>query len=449
MKHASIDMTHGRLLGKILLFSLPLMASNVAQLLFNAADVIVVGRYAGYASLAAVGSTVSVIYLFVNLLMGISVGVNVVIARYLGMGDYGEEISRALHTAVLVAAAGGVIFACTGIFASGWMLDRISVPDDVRPLALLYIRIYFMGTPFLMLYNYGAAALRAAGDTQRPLVFMLVSGTVNLALNLLFVICLHMDVAGVALATVLSQGLSAALVLRSLSMGGMRFRWRKLCLDRRAFVDMARIGIPAGVQSCLFSLSNVVIQGAVNSYGRVVMAGCGAGESIENFLYVAMNSFHQASQTFISQNMGAGKEERVGQILRICLLCTLTLGIAQSAAVAALANPLIAIYNQDPAVIAAGAQRLYTVASLYVIFGLADVMIGALRGYGYPIVPVFINLLGTCAFRLVWVGLLDTGTQGVEWVYFSYPISWALVLTAVSVFWFILRRKRKMEVIDS
>lgn len=442
-RNASMDMTSGPLLGPILWFSLPLMASNILQLLFNAADVVVVGRFAGYASLATVSSTVPVINLFITLLMGLSVGVNVVIARYLGLTGHPQEITRALHTAILLALAGGVILGAAGIVSTGWMLDLVSIPEDVRPLAQVYMQIYFVGTPFSMLYNYGAAALRAAGDTRRPLLFLLISGIVNVALNLVAVVWLHWHVIGVALATVLSQMISAALILLCLSRteGELHFSWKKLCLDKRGLVEMAHIGIPAGVQSCLFSLSNVVIQGAINSYGSVIMAGCGAAESIENFMYVAMNSFHQAGQTFISQNMGAGRHDRVGRILRTCVLCTLVLGIAQSVLVVWFSHPLVSIYNNEAVVIEAGAVRLAVVASTYVIFGVADVFVGAIRGYGAPIAPVIINLLGTCAFRLVWIGLLDTSRVPVEWVYLSYPISWVLILLALIPCWVHLRRK--------
>lgn len=446
-KQMTIDMTHGPLLGKILLFSLPLMASNILQLLFNAADIVVVGRFAGNTALAAVGSTVSLINLFIQLLVGLSVGVNVLIARYLGLSGQEKEISRALHTAMAVAMAGGTVLALIGIAASGWALDSMGVPDDVRPLALLYMRIYFVGTPFAAVYNYGAAALRAKGDTRRPLVFLLLSGAVNLVLNLFFVIALRLDVAGVGWATVISQALSAALILRCLTdtPDELHFCWRWLAFDKRSLIDMARIGIPAGVQATLFSLSNVAIQGAINSYGSIVMAGCSAAASIENFLYFSMNSFHQAGQTFISQNVGAGQYDRVGRILRTCVLCTVVLGVAQSALAVLFAPQLIGIYNGDPAIIQAGVERLWTVATCYTIFGVADVFVGAIRGYGIPLVPVVINLLGTCVFRLIWVELMDTSRVGVAWVYLSYPISWVLVGVALVAYWMVLRRREHKQ----
>lgn len=439
----SIDMTHGPLLGKILLFSLPLMASNILQLLFNAADVVVVGRFAGHASLAAVGSTTSVISLFTTLLVGLSVGVNVLIARYIGIGKCQREISLALHTAIALALISGVLLGVSGILAAEWMLNVIAVPENVYGLALLYVRLYFLGTPAVMLYNYGAAALRATGDTRRPLLFLLVSGVVNVVLNMCFVIIWHMDVAGVALATVISHYLSAALVLLCLcrARDELHLSWRKLCLDRQSLIQMARVGIPAGVQNCLFSLSNVAIQSAINSYSSEIIAGCSVAASIESFLYVSMNSFHHACQTFASQNMGAGRHERIGPTVRICLLCTVILGLCQSVIVALFSHQLVSIYNQDPAVIQAGAERLMLVGTLYVIYGVADVLIGAIRGCGVPVVPVVINLLGTCVFRLVWVALLDTSVMGVEWVNLSYPASWLVITIALTVFWCRMRRK--------
>lgn len=439
----TIDMIHGPLLGKILLFSLPLMATNLLQMLFNAVDIIVVGRFAGYGSLAAVGSTSSIIFLITNLLIGIAVGVNVVIARYLGEGQREKEISQAIHTAVLVALVGGVILGAVGLWASDWALTLMSTPEDIYDLALTYLRIYFLGTPFVMLYNYGTAALRAMGDTRRPLVYLILSGGTNLVLNLYFVIVLKLDVAGVALATVLSQLLSAALVLGCLmrAKDAFHFSWKLLRLDRYSLARMTQIGIPAGIQSCLFSLSNVAIQGAVNSYSSVVVAGCSAGASIENFLYVSMNAFHHASQTFISQNIGAAQFQRIKKIVSICLICTLILGILQSAAVLCFASELVRIYNKDLAVVAAGTLRLQIVASLYVVFGFADVLMGAIRGCGDPTTPVIINLLGTCVLRVIWVWLLDTSRFGVEYIYLSYPVTWLVILAALAMDWRHLYRK--------
>ena len=314
---------------------------------------------------------------------------------------------------------------------------------DVLPLASLYLKVYFLGSPAVMIYNYGAAALRAAGDTRRPLFYLTISGITNLVLNLFFVVALRLDVAGVALATVISQWVSGVLVLASISSQQeiFGFSWRKLGIDRGCLRQMSLIGVPAGVQSCLFSLSNVFIQGAINTYDSVVIAGCSAGTSIENFIYVSMNSFHLTSQTFLSQNIGAGQYARVGRIVSICMGCTLVLGVLEGIGAVIFAPQLICIYNTDPAVVTQGVLRLRVVASVYVIFGAADVLIGTLRGCGRPIAPVVINLLGTCVLRLLWVALLDTSQVGVEWVYLSYPTSWLAILAALLVFWVILWRR--------
>lgn len=371
-------MLTGPLLKKLLLFSLPLMVSSVLQLLFNAADVVVVGRYASYASLAAVGSTTAIVNLVVNLLIGMAVGVNVVVARYIGEGDKSREISAAIHTAVAMALVGGLILGGAGCAMAEWILRMISTPEDIFDLALTYLYIYFAGTPAIMLYNYGAAALRARGDTQRPLLFLTISGVTNVALNLLFVISLQMDVAGVALATVISETLSAVLVVVCLmrTQDELHFSWRKLRFDRRSLGLMAKVGIPAGVQGCLFSVANVVT------------------------------------------------------------------GATLSAVACIWSEPLLAIYNQDPAVLAAGAVRLRMVVIPYVIFGIADVLTGAIRGCGSPMRPVVINLLCTCVFRLAWIAAIDTDTMAPTWVYASYPASWLLLLVVLLVCWCRLYRRK-------
>lgn len=446
-KKSQITMTEGPLLGNILLFSLPLMATNILQLLFNAVDVMIVGQFGNsYTSLAAVGSTVSTIQLLITVLIGLSVGVNVVVARHLGQASGSERISVAIHTAITIALVGGLLFSVFGIAVSSPILNLIGIPDDVRPLALQYLRIYLLGVPFLALYNYGAAVMRATGDTKRPFQYLTISGVTNVLLNLFFVVQLGWDVVGVATATVISQMLSATLILRHLSRqtDALHFSWRKLCCDREMFRQMARIGIPAGLQGCLFSLSNVVIQSAINSYDSVIMAGTSAAESIEGMMYISMNAFHQACQTFISQNLGARKFERISPIMRTCILCVITVGIAQSVLVVCNAELLISAYSNELAVMTAGAMRLCTVASLYTIFGVCDVLVGGMRGCGISMAPMLINLVGTCGFRLVWISWLDTSTMGVEWVYYSYPITWTIVLISLTIFWQYLRKTGKI-----
>lgn len=443
----SIDMVNGPILSRVLLFSLPLMASNILQLLFNAVDIVVVGRFAGHTSLAAVGSTSSIVNLFTNLLIGISVGVNVVVARYIGQGFHEKAISKVVHTAVFVAIFGGIALGGLGIVSAPGVLRWMDTPEDTFSLAVLYLQIYFCGTPFVMLYNYGAAALRAQGDTQRPLVYLTASGVLNLLLNLVFVIGFHMDVAGVALATVISQALSGALVMRCLRKtdGALHFSWRQLRPDWSSFRTIAHVGVPAGIQGCLFSLSNVVIQGAINSYGSIVMAGSSASYNIEIFIYVAMNAFHNACQTFVSQNVGAGRYERISPIVRRCIGCQASIGAVMCVIAYVFRAPLIGIYNSDSAVIAAGCQRISIMLVCYVIFGMGDVLTGAIRGYGVPIAPVIINLIGTCLLRLIWISVLDTSRYGVEYVFLSYPVTWTVVFASLGICYLWLRHKEKKE----
>ena len=419
----SLDMLAEPLLPKLLLFSFPLMMSSVLQLLFNAADVIVVGRCASYMSLAAVGSTTVIVNLVVNLLVGLAVGVNVVIAHYLGEGGRDAEISAVLHTAIALALAGGIVLGGIGYVLSGWMLRITNVQEDIFPLALSYLQIYFIGTPSIVLYNYGAAALRAKGDTRLPLVFLTISGVVNVVLNLLFVIVLQLDVVGVALATVISETLSAVLILTSFirAKDGLAFSWNKIRIDRRSLILLAKIGIPAGAQGCMFSLANMSIQSAINAYGGIVVAGSSAAGSIEGFIYVSMNAFHHAAQTFCSQNIGAGQYSRVRRILRKCTLCAIVTGVVLCSCALAL---------------------------LYAVFGIADVLTGAIRACGSPVLPVVINLLCTCVFRLLWIAAIDIHTVSVRWVYASFPASWVLLMVVLAVCWRSLYKKQILPHIE-
>ncbi len=446
-RDASIDMIHGPLLGKILMFSIPLMAANILQVLFNTVDTIIVGQFAGYASLAAVGSTTAILSLFINSFIAVSIGINVVVAKYIGMSGREKDISRAVHTSMAVGIIGGFVVGGLGILASGWLLDATSVPDDIRSLAMIYLRIYFAGTVFNVIYNFGAAIIRAKGDTQRPLIYLTISGVVNVVLNLFFVIVLKMDVAGVALATVISQAISAGMILRHLrcSTDATKFSWKKLCLDRHEMMEMARIGVPSWIQAILFSISNVVIQGAINSYDSVVVAGCSVGINIESFMYYTMNAICQACQTFASQNLGANRMDRVRRVVRLCLGTVLLWGIIQSAGVVLFAKQLVSIYNSDPAVVAAGVYRLRRVASLYFVYGISDVLMGAIRGCGVAVAPMLINLLCSCALRVVLIGLLDTETAGIGWVYMIFTLSWFALAAMLGPFWIHLRNKMENE----
>ena len=438
-----MDMTHGPLLGKILLFALPLMASNVLQLLFNAADVVVIGRFSGQTSLAAVGSTTSIINLLVNLLIGLSIGINVIAAYCYGAESQRDRLKRTMHTAVLVALIGGAIFGAVGVLTAPLMLHLTSVPDDIFPLAQTYLRIYFIGMPFSMIYNYGAALLRARGDTRRPLLYLTISGILNVGLNLIFVIVLKMDVAGVALATIISQLLSAILILRffRISKDELHLEWREMKIDTGLLRSIAKIGIPAGIQSALFNISNVVMQGSINVYGDVIIAGSAASSSIEGFVYAAMNSFHHTAQTFVGQNVAVQKPERVRRVVQLCLICVTVLGVSASALAVIFAKPLVSLYNTKPEVVAAAVQRLRFIVAPYAIFGLTDVLIGSIRGHGISLPPVIINLICTCAFRIVWLSLLPVPNIDVRYVYATWPLSWVLLLVVLIFYWLHLHRK--------
>lgn len=442
-----MDMTHGPLVGNILRFSLPLMATNLLQLLFNATDVIVVGQCASHKSLGAVGCTSSTILLVTNLLIGLSVGVNVLVAQYIGEGHSQNRISKVLHTSILIAVVGGLILGGVGIASSNWVLSILNTPEDIFIKAKTYMCIYFVGTPFVMIYNYGAAALRASGDTKRPLIFLTLSGVVNAALNLLFVIVFHLDVAGVALATIIGQFLSAFLIMRCLikSEGILHFSVHMLKFDGFSFRRILAIGLPAGLQSCLFSLSNMIIQGAINSYNSITIAASSASVSIEGFLYTATNAFNLTAQTFVGQNIGAGKYNRIRKIMKICLTCTAVLSAVLSTLVFIFAPFFISIYNGKPDVIAQGVYRLHIVVLFYILLGIGDTIIGGVRGAGYSITPMLINLIGTCVLRIVWISTIDLKTHPVGYVYASYPISWFAVMIALIIMWFIVRHKWKKK----
>lgn len=425
-----IDMCNGPVLPKVIAFSLPLMASGCLQLLFNAADVIVVGRFAGKESLAAVGSTSSLTNLLVNLFIGLSIGANVVVGHTLGSAD--EKGTRDnVHTAVTISILSGLSLILIGLLFTRPLLVQMGAPDDVLDKAAIYLKIIFIGMPATMVYNFGSAILRATGDTKRPLYFLSVAGIVNVILNLFFVISLHMDVAGVALATIISQCISAVLVLICLCRldGPCRLNIRKLYIHPGRLRRMMAIGLPAGIQGSLFSFSNVLIQSSINSFGSVVVAGNSAGASIEQFVYISMNAVHQATVSFTSQNNGAGKPERINQILFSSLGLVTIIGLIMGIGVNLLSAPLLSIYSSDPAVIAAGQTRLFWISLPYFLCGVMEVIMGIMRGLGYAITPMVVSLSGACLFRILWIATAFAWfpTQSVLLV--SYPVSW--ILTAL------------------
>ena len=425
------NMVSGPTFLKMILFSVPVVLSGILQLLFNACDIIVVGNFAGDASLAAVGSTSSLINLFTNLFIGLSVGSNVLIAHFVGSNDK-SKVSLTVHTSIVLAIICGVFLSVAGFIFANPMLKLMGSPDDVIMLATLYLKIYFLGMPALLIYNFGAAILRAVGNTKHPLYFLTISGVLNVLLNLLLVICFSMGVAGVAIATVVSEYLSAALIIWYLSEKSEELKLTRsdLKIDPYILKRIIAIGIPAGLQGVIFSLSNVVIQSAINSFGSDVVAGNSATMNIEGFVYMAMNAIYQTAITFVGQNYGAGKKKRVLrctlQAEAIVVIVVLLFGVSAYI----FSTELLHIYSRSPAVVAAGKVRCAYILPIYFLCGSMDVMVGALRGIGQSVVPMVTSLIGACALRLVWISTVFKMHRTTGMLYISYPISWIITLIA-------------------
>lgn len=443
-KKYEMDMCSGSILKKMLMFTLPLMLSSILQLLFNAADIVVVGRFAGDNSLAAVGSTTALINLLTNLFVGLSIGANVTAARNYG-GKREDALSRTVHTAVTISIISGVILTVIGVVGTKEMLRLMSTPDEIIDLAADYLRIYFAGITATTIYNFGSALLRAIGDTKRPLYYLLAAGAVNVVLNLLFVIVFKMDVSGVALATIISESLSAFLVIRCLmrETGAIKLELKKLRVHKAELVSIIRIGLPAGFQGIVFALSNVVIQSSVNLFGNIVVAGNSAAANIEGFVYMAMNSFYQATLSFMSQNFGAGEYKRLNKILACGELCVVAVGLVLGNAAVLFGNQLLSIYSDSPEVIAAGMVRLHYISKVYFLCGIMDVLVGALRGIGYSVLPMVVSLLGACGLRLLWIATVFQIPQfhKVEVVYLSYAITWIITAGVHFLCYVIVRKK--------
>lgn len=424
-------MINGPLLGKIILYYIPVMLSGILQLLFNAADIVVVGKFAGDEALAAVGSTSSLINLLVNVFIGLSVGTNVLVARYYGAGQK-KELSEMVHTSVLTSIVSGIFLIFVGIFLSKPILTWMATPEDVIDMSVLYIRIYFAGMPVMMLYNFGSAILRAVGDTKRPLYYLTAAGVINVVLNLIFVIVFHMSVAGVALATVISQGVSAFLVVRCLvkSEAEYRLEFSKLRINGEKLGKMIRIGLPAGLQGALFSISNVLIQSSVNSFGKLAMAGNTAASNIEGFVYTSMNALYQTSISFTGQNYGARKFDRIGKILGICLSLVIAVGLILGNGAYFFGGTILKLYTNNSEAISYGILRLSVICTTYCLCGMMDVIVGSIRGLGYGIMPMLVSLTGACLFRIVWICTVFRTYHTLTCLYLSYPISWALTFIA-------------------
>ena len=441
-------MLNGALLPKILLFAVPLALSSILQLLFNAADVIVLGRYVSAEALAAVGSTSSFVNLLVNFFIGISVGVNVMVGQsYAKHND--SMVFDVVHTAIGTSIVAGIIFIFVGIGLSEPLMILMGSPDEVRYMSVLYLQIYFIGMPFILLYNFGAAILRAVGDTKRPLYYLLFAGVVNVVLNLYFVIEWNMGVAGVAIATSVSNLISALLVLRTLmkEKGILRVELRKLRIDPKVLIRICKIGLPAGLQSCFFSISNMVIQSSINSFGTIAMAGSTAASNIENFVYSGMNAVYQANLSFTSQNVGAGRYSRINRILGACIAACTILGLPLQTLACIFGPQLLSIYNNDPDVIASGLERLLIICGTYVLCGYGDVLVGSLRGMGDAFTPMIITLAGVCGLRIVWILTILNIFPSLFVLYLCYPVSW--IVTALLQLSHFAKIRRKFPKTDA
>ncbi len=440
-KH-TIDMCNGSIPSKMFRFAIPLMFSGILQLLFNAADIIVVGKFAGDESLAAVGATTSIINLLTTLFIGLSVGANVLVANYIG-AKKDEDIQITVHTAMTVSALSGILLTTVGLICAPTMLELMQTPDEVKELAVIYLRTYFMGMTAVMVYNFGSAILRAVGDTQRPLWFLTIAGIINVVLNLVFVIVFHLDVFGVGLATVISQVVSAVLTVICLMKESSQIKLsvKKLRIDRNKLANILRIGLPAGFQGMLFSLANVFIQSSVNSFGTTVIAGNSASANVEGFAFTSMNAFHQAAISFTSQNVGARKKERINKILITALLYAFLVGALFCVIYISFGDKLIGLYTNNADVINAGVTRLTIIALSYVLAGMMDVFVGSLRGLGYSFVPMTVSVIGICALRLIWLATVFQidAYHKIETIYFTYPLSWIVTLTAHFISFIIIR----------
>ena len=434
-------MCNGTIMDKLISFSLPLMLSSILQLMFNAVDIIVVGRFSGSQALAAVGSTTALINIFTNLFIGISLGVNVLAARYFAAGR-DKEMSEAVHTAVTLALLSGIAMAFVGAGASGFALGLMDTPADVIDQSVTYMRIYFMGMPFFMLYNYGAAVLRAVGDTKRPLVFLIIAGLANVVLDLLLVIVIPLGVAGVAVGTVASQMISSILVLRCLykSEGSYQLRFSKLTMKWSYLKLIFQVGVPAGIQSTVINISNALLQSSVNSFGSTAMAGYTAANNILGFLYVAVNAVTQACMSFTSQNYSVGKQKRMDRVLMDCMVLSVVVSVVLGVGAYIFGSQVLRIYTADTDVIRCGLEILSITTVPYFLCGIMDLIPGALRGMGHSAVPMILSVIGTVGIRVLWIYGFFPQHRSLQFLFISYPGSWIATIIMQAVCFYFVRR---------
>lgn len=439
-----MDMTEGPLTTKIIKFTIPVMLTGILQLLFNTADVIVVGRFTGKTALAAVGSTGSLINLLVSLFIGLSIGTNVLVARYQGAKD-DKAVSETVHTSIALGIVGGLILLIIGVVATRPLLEMMATPEDVIDQSTLYMRILFFGMPLNLILNFGAAILRAIGDTKRPLYYLTIAGVINLFLNIFLVTVFSLGVAGVAIATVISEGVSCVLILLCLKheTGAIRLYFNRIKINPSKCINIMKIGLPAGLQGCIFSISNVLIQSSVNSFGSTVMAGNTAASNIEGFVYVSMNSLHQTCISFTSQNFGAGKFKRIKKVLINCLVIVAITGLVLGNSAYFFGKYLLSAYNNEAEVISYGLIRLSIISTMYFLCGLMDVMVGAMRGIGYSILPMIVSLVGACGLRIVWIYTVFVKFRTLDILFISYPVTWTITFLSHLVCYYIVTRRYK------
>lgn len=436
MAKNNMDMTSGNLFKKIILYSIPIILTSVLQLLYNACDLMVVGKFAenGTEALAAVGGTGALINLVISLFIGLSIGASVSFARSIGQKDY-DKANRVVHTSVVVSLIASIFITIIGILSAKTLLRWMKCPDNIINLSTLYVQIYFGGTVFNLLYNFVSALVRANGDTKRPLYILVFSGLANVVFNLIFVLIFNMSVEGVAIATVISQAISAIAIMAILfkEKGPLNFSINKICFDKEIFKEMVIVGLPSGIQSSFFSISNMTIQSAVNSFGDVVMSGNTAAGNLEGFVYVAMNSIHQATLNFTGQNYGAKNYKNIKKTLLYSLILVLVIGEFLGILFFVLGPWLLKLYTNEPKVIEYALNRMQFVCAIYALCGLMDILVGSMRGLGYSFIPMIVSLLGVCVFRVFWVSVVFKANPTLTTLYISYPISWVITAAVLAV----------------
>lgn len=446
-QNRNVDMCNGPLFNKIFIFALPIMAMYILQLMFNTADMVVVGHFSGSKALAAVGATGSLINLIITLFMGLSVGTTVVVARDCG-AERKADVSRSVHTSIAVSIIGGFTVMVIGIIFCKPLLKMMGTPADIIGLSTIYMKIYFISTPANMVYNFAAAILRAVGDSRRPMYYLVIAGTIHVIFNLFFVIVLHMGVAGVASATVISEYISVVLIMVCLCRyeGAVRFIPRKMCIDKQKLKAIVRIGLPAGMQGLLFSISNVLIQSAVNSFGSIMVAASAAAGNVENYVGTTMNAYYNAAISFTGQNMGAKKYNRIDTIAKVCTVLIFSTWIILGGAIVIFGKQLLGIFTSDPEVIKLGILRIKIMMVAYFTCGMMNVYPGLTRAMGYSISPMISTLVGACLMRILWLATIFNWYHTEVVLFACYPVTWALAgIGQIGIFFYARQKIRKVN----